>query len=167
MPEPVRRRDAAMHQVPLPSSRDPRNTVCDARSGSSVWSRRGDCARSTRLARRAACRFGGGRTRVACRRSQRCLTLNLLFPTMPRQHCIVNFPSSVATRTLMPSKPCTDSVPGRPTGLLRVWLSPGFMPPDRQHPSLWPRTRPVSASRAFAAGACGDTSPQSTTRSRA
>jgi len=52
-------------------------------------------------------------------------------------------------------------------GLLKVQLSPGFMPPKRRHPSLWPRTRPVSASRACAACVCGDISPRSMTQSRA
>ncbi len=54
----------------------------------------------------------------------------------------------------------------RMEGLLKVSLSPGFMPPDRRHPSSWPRIRPVSASQAFAACACGDTFPRSTPRSR-
>lgn len=53
-----------------------------------------------------------------------------------------------------------------PLGLLRFWLSPGFMPPEQRHPSLWSRTRPVSASRADAASVSGDTSPRSTTQSR-
>ena len=52
------------------------------------------------------------------------------------------------------------------TGLLRFWLSPGFMPPEQRHPSLWSRTRPVLASRADAASVSGDTSPRSTTQSR-
>ena len=52
-------------------------------------------------------------------------------------------------------------------GLMSVCLSPGFMPPKRRHPSLWSRTRPVSASPAGAADVCGDTAPRSSARSRA
>ena len=51
-------------------------------------------------------------------------------------------------------------------GLLKVWFSPGFMPPERRLPSLWSQTRPVSASRAGAADVCGDTSLQSTRQSQ-
>ena len=55
----------------------------------------------------------------------------------------------------------------RPKGLLKVCLSPGFMPPKRRHPSLCSRTRPVSASPADAADVCGDTAPRSSAQSRA
>ena len=42
-----------------------------------------------------------------------------------------------------------------------------FTLPNRQHPSLWPQTRPASADLTHAGDACDDTSPQSMPRSRA
>lgn len=68
------------------------------------------------------------------------------------------------TEGKQPGQPGAGESPGpygMKGGLLNVCLSPGFMPPTRRHPSLWPRTRPVSASPADAAVVYGDTSPQS------